>query len=191
MKLFLVPRSGPACPPPSLMELQGPLSPGPIGARPGAVWVSESHGHALLCPRSACPSPKKRESTWAFQARRRTQGGRGRAQRPAAWQGRSSDAQHCRGAAELSQRLLTQPGAPGPQGVPGEQAALCHEATSWEGEPEWVSGLEAKSSPPKPGCQVSEREDAGSEQTAPRGLVKPEEGGEIAAGPAALPAPEP
>ena len=67
MKLFLVPRSGAACPPPSLLELQGPLP-----ARPGSVWVSDSRGHALLRQRSARPEPRKWESTWALQAWRRT-----------------------------------------------------------------------------------------------------------------------
>lgn len=54
MKLFLVPRSGAACPPPSLVELQGPLL-----AQPGSVWVSDSRGHALLRQRSARPEPRK------------------------------------------------------------------------------------------------------------------------------------
>lgn len=100
-----------------------PLGPAP-SARPGAVWVSESHGHALLCPRSACPEPKKRESTWAFQARRRTREvvavlrnllpGRAVQRCPALPR-----------AAELSQRLLTQPGAPGPQRGPRRNRRPC------------------------------------------------------------------
>lgn len=63
-----MPRSGAACPPPSLVELQGPLP-----AQLGSVWVSDSHGHALLRQRSAHPEPRKWESMWAFQASRRTQ----------------------------------------------------------------------------------------------------------------------
>lgn len=150
MKLFLVPRSGAACPPPSLMELQGPLSARPH--RHGRVQSGFQRAmDTLFCVHGLhAPSPRNGKARGRF----RPGGGGHRRSWPRSetccLAGRSSDARHCRGrrschsACSHSQELRVPRGVPGGTGGPVSRGYKLG-----RGEPEWSDGLEAKSSPSK------------------------------------------
>lgn len=77
-------------------------------------------------------------------------GGRGHALKPAAWQSGPVTPVTAEGGGAVTAPAHTARSSASPEGSPEEQAAPCHDATSWGGgKPEWSDGLEAKSSPSK------------------------------------------
>lgn len=88
-------------------------------------------------------------------------GGRGRAPKPAAWQGGPVMPGTAEGGGAVTAPAHTARSSGSPEGSPEEQVALCHEATSWGGgNQSGVTVWKPSPRPPKPGSQVSEREDA-------------------------------
>lgn len=75
-------------------------------------------------------------------------GGHGRALKPAAWRGASSDPVTAEGSGAVTERAHTARRPGSPEGSGEKWEALGHDAASWgEGEPEWSDGLEPTSSP--------------------------------------------
>lgn len=75
-------------------------------------------------------------------------GGHGRALKPAAWGGASSDPITAEGSGAVTAPAHTARRPRSPEGSGEKWEALCHDAASWgEREPEWSDSLEPTSSP--------------------------------------------